>query len=44
MKEFKDTLAFKIMSERWGGGKDMEQYFIDRNKEMLDKLKTEVKQ
>ena len=42
MKQFKDTKVAKILKERWGG-KDMETYFIERNKEFIAKLKTEVK-
>lgn len=39
---FKDSKVFKIISERWGGDKDMEQYFIDHSKEALDKLKNKT--
>jgi hypothetical protein len=41
--KFEDTKAFKIIKERWGGQKDMEQYFIDKNKEFIEKLKDETK-
>lgn len=41
--DFKDSKVFKVISERWGGGKDMEQYFVDCSKEALNKLKNEIK-
>ena len=42
MKQFKDTKVAKILKERWAG-KDMETYFIEKNKEFITRLKTEVK-
>lgn len=42
MKNFKDTLVFKILMERWKG-KDMEAYFIEKNKEFIERLKKETK-
>ena len=42
MKNFKDTQVFQIISKRWKN-QDMEQYFIDKNKAFIDRLKKEVK-
>jgi hypothetical protein len=42
MKQFKDTKVAKILKKRWAG-KDMETYFIEKNKEFITRLKTEVK-
>jgi len=41
--KFEDTKAFKIIKESWGGQKDMEQYFIDKNKAFIEKLKADTK-
>lgn len=40
--KFTDSLVFKILAERWRG-KDMEKYFIDKNKAFIKKLKKELK-
>ena len=40
--KFEDSLVFKILAERWRG-KDMEKYFIDKNKAYIKKLKKELK-
>ena len=40
MIRFKDTKVFQILKERWAG-KDMETYFIQKNKEFMDKLYNE---
>ena len=42
MLKFKDTKVFQIIKERWGG-KDMETYFVQKNKEFIEKLKKEIK-
>ena len=42
MKDFKDTKVFQVIKERWAG-KDMEAYFIQKNKEFIERLKNEVK-
>lgn len=42
MMDFKDSLVFKILAERWKG-KDMEKYFVDKNKAYIKKLKKELK-
>tara|TARA_B110000977_G_scaffold64714_1_gene88119 strand:+ start:597 stop:728 length:132 start_codon:yes stop_codon:yes gene_type:complete len=42
MKKFKDTKVAKILKERWAG-KDMETYFIEKNKVFIERLKNEVK-
>jgi len=42
MMDFKDSLVFKILKERWKG-KDMEKYFVDKNKAYIKKLKKELK-
>jgi hypothetical protein len=39
---FEETLTYKILKDRWGG-KDVEKYFVDKNKAFVDKLKREVK-
>ena len=41
IKEFKDTKVATILKERWAG-KDMETYFIEKNKEFIARLKIEV--
>ena len=38
MTEFKNTKVFQIIKERWAG-KDMEAYFIEKNKKFIEKLK-----
>ncbi len=43
IQKFENTKAFKIIKERWGGQKDMEQYFIDKNKAFIEKLKADTK-
>jgi hypothetical protein len=42
MKPFNETKVFQILKERWAG-KDMETYFIEKNKEFIEKLKKELK-
>jgi hypothetical protein len=42
MVRFKDTKVFQLLKERWAG-KDMETYFIQKNKEFSERLKKEVK-
>lgn len=42
MKAFKDTLTYKILTERWGDVKDMEKYFVDRSKEYTNQLKSQI--
>jgi len=42
MIKFKDTKVAKILKERWAG-KDMETYFIEKNKGFIERLKNEVK-
>ena len=42
MLDFKKSKTFAIIIERWTG-KDMEQYFKDRNKEFIARLKKETK-
>jgi hypothetical protein len=42
MEKFKDTKVFKMLAERWKG-RDMETYFIEKNKAYYEKLKKEVK-
>ena len=42
MKPFNETKVFQILKERWSG-KDMETYFIEKNKEFIQKLKKELK-
>lgn len=42
MKQFKDSKVFQFLKERWAG-KDMETYFIQKNKEFIERLKNEVK-
>ena len=42
MKKFTDSLVFKILKKRWKG-KDMEKYFIDKNKAFIKKLKKDLK-
>lgn len=42
MIPFKDTKVFQLLKERWAG-KDMETYFIQKNKEFIERLKKEVK-
>jgi hypothetical protein len=39
---FEETLTYQIIKKRWSG-QDMEQYFIDKNKEFIDKLKKDLK-
>jgi hypothetical protein len=41
-KEFKNTKVFQILKDRWAG-QDMEQYFIDKNKAFINRLKKELK-
>lgn len=41
MKPFKETKLFQILKERWAG-KDMEAYFIQKNKEFIEKLKKKL--
>ncbi len=41
MIRFKDTKVAKILTERWKG-KDMETYFIEKNKAFHKKLKEEM--
>ena len=40
MIRFKDTKVWQILKERWTG-KDMETYFIQKNKEFIERLKNE---
>lgn len=40
--DFTKSKTFQIIKERWTG-KDMEQYFIDRNKEFITRLTNETK-
>jgi hypothetical protein len=42
MKPFKETKVFQILKERWKD-KDMEIYFIEKNKEFIERLKKELK-
>jgi hypothetical protein len=42
MKPFNKTKVFQILKERWAG-KDMETYFIEKNKEFIEKLKNELR-
>ena len=42
MKKFTESKTFKILSERWKN-KDVEQYFIDKNRTFIKKLKKQVK-
>lgn len=42
MKPFNETKVFQILKERWAG-KDMETYFIEKNKEFIEKLKKKFK-
>jgi hypothetical protein len=42
MVKFKDTKVFKMLAERWKG-RDMETYFIEKNKTYHERLKKEVK-
>jgi hypothetical protein len=42
MKKFTESKTFKILSERWKN-KDMEQYFIDKNRAFIKKLKKQIK-
>jgi hypothetical protein len=42
LTDFKDSKTFVIIKERWSG-KDMEQYFINRNNEFIARLKKETK-
>jgi hypothetical protein len=39
---FEETLTYQILKKRWSG-KDMEQYFVDKNKAFIDKLKKDLK-
>lgn len=39
---FEESLVYKILKERWSG-RDMEQYFVDKSNEHLEKLKKEIK-
>ena len=41
MKNFKDTLTAKLIRERWSG-KDMEEYFENKSKNYLKKLKKDL--
>ena len=41
MKPFKDSIAFKIIKERWAG-QDMEEYFKKKSDEFYMKLLKEV--
>ena len=41
MTEFENTKVFKIIKERWAG-KDMEVYFIEKNKKFIEKLKKDL--
>ena len=42
MVKFKDTKVAKMLKARWAG-KDMESYFIEKNKKFIERLKNEVK-
>jgi hypothetical protein len=42
MKKFKDTQVFKHIKKNWKG-KDMEKYFIEKNKQFIERLKQETK-
>jgi hypothetical protein len=42
IKKFEESKVFQIIKERWAG-KDMETYFIQKNKEFIERLKNEVK-
>ena len=41
MIEFENTKVFKLINERWAG-KDMEAYFIEKNKKFIEKLKKDL--
>ena len=40
-KEAQEMLL-KILKDRWGNVEDMEQYFVDKSKEFLNKLKRDI--
>lgn len=42
MIKFTQSKTFQILKDRWSN-KDMEQYFIDKNKEFIKKLKKQIK-
>lgn len=35
-------MVLKILKDRWGNVEDMEQYFVDKSKEFLNKLKRDI--
>lgn len=39
---FEDSKVFEILKKRWAG-KDMEAYFIEKNKEFIENLKKQDK-
>ena len=40
-KEAQD-MVLQILKDRWGNVEDMEQYFVDKSKEFLNKLKRDI--
>ena len=41
MVKFTESKTFQILKDRWTG-KDMEKYFVDKNKAFHKKLKKEI--
>jgi hypothetical protein len=39
--KFETTLVYKIIKKRWAD-KDMEEYFVDKNKSFIDKIKKDL--
>ena len=35
-------MVLQILKDRWGNVEDMEQYFVDKSKEFLNKLKRDI--